>query len=145
MSMSPLNAWPHHSDETAVCIAKALESLSPEDRDLIAGYSQYSPQGLIKTEVINSLAERHGLPPDKFRITIHRIRLKFQRQISECLSGLSTYASTMRRVASLTLVIEEIRKLEPSLISHLQKQSEDLIRLNPLVLALTFNWDAPKP
>jgi DNA-directed RNA polymerase specialized sigma24 family protein len=65
------------------CFDACMKSLTTENRELILGY--YQETGGVKIEVRRQLAIRLSIPLNALRIRAHRIRVKLETCIKECL------------------------------------------------------------
>lgn len=126
----------NREDQQSDCLRLALGKLSAENRSLILDY--YSREGPEKIAQRYDLAERLGITPETLRVRAYRIRLSLETALQDCLKNLSTQDSTERRVAELVPVIEQVRQLQPSLISHLKQNIDDLVKINPSVFEHLF-------
>jgi DNA-directed RNA polymerase specialized sigma24 family protein len=70
-------------DPRIVCFERCLDSLPPENRDLIVGY--YEEERRAKIELRQELADRLQIPMNALRIRAHRIRVKLEKCITTCL------------------------------------------------------------
>lgn len=118
-------------EKRMLCLSKALEKLSGEDRALILEY--YS-----KREARDLTAARMGLTLNALRIRLVRVRRKLESDIEQCLLDFSPAQPQTPRVTALIPVIEQIKRLEPALISHLKQHNDDLIKINPILFEHLF-------
>lgn len=65
------------------CFESCLESLTVESRSLILDY--YREEKSAKIELRKRLAEKLGMPLNALRIQAHRIRVKLEACVDECL------------------------------------------------------------
>jgi DNA-directed RNA polymerase specialized sigma24 family protein len=65
------------------CLDDCLESLPPENRELVLEY--YQAEKRAKIERRKSLAADRGIPLNALRIRAHRIRAKLETCVNECL------------------------------------------------------------
>jgi DNA-directed RNA polymerase specialized sigma24 family protein len=73
---------PRDEDPRQDCLERCLQELSPENFQLIVQYYQENEQARI--EARRDLALRLGIPPNALRIRAHRIRLRLQGCVEEC-------------------------------------------------------------
>jgi len=117
------------------CLRIALQELNAENRNLILQY--YAAEGSEKITRRNDLAKTLGISVETLRVRAYRIRLTLQNTIDNCLEKLAG-AATTRRIAELIPVIEQVRQLQPSLISHLKQNHDDLLKIDPLLFEHLF-------
>jgi len=73
-------------DETDFdCLDACLQTLSPDDRDLVIKY--YSREGLERIELRRHLAEFLGVSPEALHVRVHRIRKTLRKCIDTCLEN----------------------------------------------------------
>ena len=68
------------------CFDHCLEKLGVESRNLILGY--YEGEGRVKIDNRQALADKLQIPLNALRIRVHRIKLRLEICIAECLRGL---------------------------------------------------------
>jgi DNA-directed RNA polymerase specialized sigma24 family protein len=71
------------SDRRFNCFDRCLESLAPENRQLIMEY--YREERRAKIALRQQLAERYRIQPNALRIRAHRIRMSLEMCITGCL------------------------------------------------------------
>ena len=125
----------HNLVQTSECLALALSELDPFDQDLILRY--YAASGSDKDTARNDLAKRLNLSLENLRIRAVRIRKSLEQSISKCLSS-PLHRPTESEIAEIVPVIEQIKKLEPELISHLKNYSDDLLKIRPTLFEHLF-------
>lgn len=123
-------------EQKAECLRVALQEFKAEDKNLVLEY--YAAEGSEKIAQRNDLAKRLGISVETLRVRAYRIRLTLQNTIDNCLEKLAADASTTRRIAELIPVIEQVRQLQPSLISHLKQHHNDLLKIDPLLFEHLF-------
>jgi hypothetical protein len=117
------------------CLVKVLTSLHPREADyLLAIYLN----GRSERAALKDLAQSLGKPVSWARFYVPKLRERFAQQVRDCLTDSAGEASSISRLATLSPVIEQIKQLEPSLIAHLRKQTDDLIRLDPILFEHLF-------
>jgi DNA-directed RNA polymerase specialized sigma24 family protein len=79
---------PPDEDPRQDCLERCLRELSPENFQLIVQYYQENDQARI--EARRNLALRLGIPPNALRIRAHRIRLRLQGCVEECVRRLQS-------------------------------------------------------
>ena len=77
---------PPDEDPRQDCLERCLRELSPENFQLIVQYYQENEQARI--EARRDLALRLGIPSNALRIRAHRIRLRLQGCVEECMRRL---------------------------------------------------------
>lgn len=122
-------------EQKAECLRVALQELTSEHRNLILEY--YSAEGSDKIAFRNDLARRLGVSVETLRVRAYRIRLALQNTVDNCLEKMAG-AATTRRIAELIPVIEQVKQLQPSLISHLKQNHDDLLKISPLLFEHLF-------
>lgn len=65
------------------CLDKCLESLTPENRELVFQY--YREEGRAKIETRKRQAAHFGIAVNALRIRAHRIRMSLQQCVKECI------------------------------------------------------------
>lgn len=83
-----LSPNPPDEDPRQDCLERCLRELSPENSQLIVQYYQDNEQARI--EARQNLALRLGIPPNALRIRAHRIRLRLQGCVEECVKRLGS-------------------------------------------------------
>jgi len=87
-----LQAVPHPSptppdeDPQRECFERCLKELSPEKFQLIVQY--YQEDKKVRIEARRNLAGRLGIPPNALRIRAHRIRVRLQGCVENCMRRL---------------------------------------------------------
>jgi DNA-directed RNA polymerase specialized sigma24 family protein len=66
------------------CCEACLAALPPQQRDLVLAY--YEGEKQVKIENRRQLAEKTGIPIERLRIQVHRIREKLELCIKQCVS-----------------------------------------------------------
>lgn len=74
---------PAESEPRVVCFDHCLDSLPTENRKLIVGY--YQEERRAKIELRQELADSLQIPLNALRIRAHRIRVKLEQCITQCL------------------------------------------------------------
>ena len=77
---------PPDEDPRRECLERCLRELSPENLQLIVQYYQEDEQARI--EARRNLAARLGIPPNALRIRAHRIRVRLQGCVEDCMRRL---------------------------------------------------------
>jgi DNA-directed RNA polymerase specialized sigma24 family protein len=77
---------PPDEDPRRECLKCCLRELSPETSQLIVQYYQENEQARI--EARRNLAARLGIPPNALRIRAHRIRVRLQGCVEDCMRRL---------------------------------------------------------
>jgi DNA-directed RNA polymerase specialized sigma24 family protein len=77
---------PPDEDPRQECLERCLRELSPENSHLIVQYYQENEQARI--EARRNLALQLTIPPNALRIRAHRIRLRLQACVEECVRRL---------------------------------------------------------
>ena len=72
-------------DPRVVCFDRCLDSLPPQNRDLIVNY--YQEERRAKIELRQDLADRLEIPINALRIRAHRIRVNLEKCITTCLQA----------------------------------------------------------
>jgi RNA polymerase sigma factor (sigma-70 family) len=74
-----------HGAEQLACFERCLRKLSDESRELIVSY--YQGQRRAKITARREIANRLGIPLNALRIRAHRIRLKLEQCVLNCLNA----------------------------------------------------------
>lgn len=77
------SSTPPDEDPRQECLERCLRELSPENFQLIVQYYQGGEQTQI--EARRNLATRLGIPPNALRIRAHRIRVRLQGCVENCM------------------------------------------------------------
>jgi RNA polymerase sigma factor (sigma-70 family) len=75
-------------DPRGECLEHCLRELSQENSQLIVKYYQENEESRI--EARRNLAERLGIPPNALRIRAHRIRVRLQGCVEDCVRRLKS-------------------------------------------------------
>ena len=73
-------------DPRRECFERCLKELSPENFQLIVQY--YQEDKKVRIEARRNLAGRLGIPPNALRIRAHRIRVRLQGCVEDCMRRL---------------------------------------------------------
>lgn len=119
------------------CIDLALRQLNDEKRNLLLQYYT-SAGGSEKIAQRTDLARKLGVSVETLRVRAFRIRADLETSIENCLEKLPRDESATQRTAELIPVIEQVRRLEPSLISHLKQHHDDLLKIDPVLFEHLF-------
>jgi RNA polymerase sigma factor (sigma-70 family) len=71
------------SEPRVLCFDQCLDSLPPENRTLIVGY--YQEERRAKIELRQELADSLQIPLNALRIRAHRIRVRLEQCITQCM------------------------------------------------------------
>jgi hypothetical protein len=115
-----LRAW-FQSDHEAIAeaIEAALSTLTPHEKKL------------QRTRLrLNARRQKNYTLQDVADDSWSRLRVRLLRFLEQ--------RSSPHRLAELVPVIERIKRLEPSLIAHLQQHNDDLVRINPVLFEHLF-------
>jgi RNA polymerase sigma factor (sigma-70 family) len=74
---------PTESEPRVLCFDRCLDSLPPENRRLIVGY--YQEERRAKIELRQELADNLHIPLNALRIRAHRIRVRLEQCITQCM------------------------------------------------------------
>jgi len=74
---------PTESEPRVLCFDRCLDSLPPENRRLIVGY--YQEERRAKIELRQELADSLQIPLNALRIRAHRIRVRLEQCITQCM------------------------------------------------------------
>jgi DNA-directed RNA polymerase specialized sigma24 family protein len=85
-AVTHLSPIPPDEDPRWECLERCLRKLSAEDFRLIVQYYQEDEQARI--EARRNLAARLGIPPNALRIRAHRIRVRLQGCVEDCMKRL---------------------------------------------------------
>ncbi len=77
----------HEPDLREPCLERCLEKLPPDSSELIVEYYQEERQARI--EARRDLAARLGIPLNALRIRAHRIRVRLESCVEQCVKRLS--------------------------------------------------------
>lgn len=87
IGLSPMNAWTvdEDSENRFDCFENCLERLPSAKREFIVAYYE----GSKRAKIVNRqrLADKLGIPINRLRIQVHRIREKLEDCITHCLSS----------------------------------------------------------
>jgi DNA-directed RNA polymerase specialized sigma24 family protein len=85
MAHQPAGAPPADEEARIACLTRCLERLPPEDRALIVAY--YEGAGRSHLEGRKDLATRLGIGYATLKTRAHRLRLRLETCLRECLDG----------------------------------------------------------
>ena len=74
---------PSDEDPRQECLERCLRGLSPDNLQLIAQYYQEGEGTRIAAR--RNLSARLGIPPNALRIRAHRIRVRLQGCVEDCM------------------------------------------------------------
>ena len=84
-SASDSRAQPtHEADQLRECLERCLQKLSPDNLDLILKY--YQEDRSAKIEARRDLAAQLGIPLNALRIRAHRIRVRLEDCVQDCMN-----------------------------------------------------------
>ena len=72
------------SEARLACLETCLDTLPPDQRELVVGYYQGDHAERIRLR--RTLADRHGIPMNALRIRVHRLRLLLETCVAGCLT-----------------------------------------------------------
>jgi HJR/Mrr/RecB family endonuclease len=122
-------------DDMWDCLHQSLATLQYRDAELILRY--YSAEGASRTAIHAEMAREFEISLSALRARAFRIRKHLAREMERC-SKTSPQGESSNRRAAVVPVIQTFHKLEPDLISHLKRQSDDLVNINPLLFEHLF-------
>lgn len=135
---SPIIIPPQYVPIAAEVTDAALETLAPNEEVIVRMRVGLNSSELTHTQ--ESIAQRFGVTRHKIRAIQEEARHKLKQpstslkaflESPEEFARMVAARSASERLVELVPVIETIRRLEPALIAHLQKRSEDLNRIHP--------------
>lgn len=85
-SMTYPSPTPPVEDPRQECLERCLKELAPENFQLIVQY--YQGDKKVRIEARQNLAGRLGIPPNALRIRAHRIRVRLQGCVEDCMGRL---------------------------------------------------------
>lgn len=77
---------PEEPDARLACFERCLSELPAASRELVIAYYQEERRARIENR--RALAERMGIPPNALRIRAHRIRVRLEECVNQCLNRL---------------------------------------------------------
>lgn len=123
------------SDDMWDSLHQLLATLKYQDAELILRY--YSAEGASTTALHAEMAREFEISLSALRARVFRIRKHLAREMERC-SKISSQRESSNRRTAIVPVIQTFQKLEPGLISHLKRQSDDLVKINPLLFEHLF-------